>query len=175
MSKLNRLKFDELHIKTQEDAEAYFRVMSNFPKAVGFDKKSQGFLCIHKRHSPSGLENEIPACLILKKLGYAVEFCEEYAHRQSYDALIDGIAFEIKRLSKVKNLLNGITLHFRRTYEKCPHLIIHIDQRVDASNLRRVIRQVSEEYQEIRKLLLIYRYKVVLLDREMMKKANYDL
>jgi hypothetical protein len=81
MSKLNQLKFEEYseveYIKNQKDAEAHFRVMSKFPNVVGFDKKSNGFLVIHKKHSASGLESEIPACVILKKLGYSVVLVEE--------------------------------------------------------------------------------------------------
>jgi hypothetical protein len=177
MSKLNRLKFEsytkEDYLTTQEDAEAHFRVMSKFPNALGFDKKSNGYLVIHKRHSPSGLASEVPACLILKKLGYQVELVEEYDYKLSLDVRINDVIFEMKRFAEGKDLFSGIINHFRHSYRKTDKLVLHIAKKVDSSNIRRVIRQANDKYPQIKVVLLIYGYKIVWLDREMMQKADY--
>ena len=179
MSKLNRLKFEsytkEEYLTNQEDAEAYFRVMSTFPNAVGFDKKTNGYLVIHKRHSPSGLVSEISACIILKKLGYSVELIEEYAHKLSLDVRVNDVVFEMKRFSEGKDLISGVTNHFRTAYRKSDKIVLHIDQKCDFSNLKRVIRKANSKYPQIKQVLLIYGYKSIMLNKDMIQKADYTI
>ena len=135
MSKLNRLKFEsyskEEYLINQEDAEFHFKVMSKFPNAVGFNRKSNGFFVIHKRHSPSGLISEIPACVILKNLGYTVELVEEFDYKLSLDVQINGVFFEMKRYSEGKDLASGIINHFRNAYRKSDKIVLHIAQKAD--------------------------------------------
>lgn len=68
MRNLNKLKFEEYssfeYLTNQENGEDYFKVLAKFPKILGYDTKTGGFIVIHKRHSPSGLESELPACNI---------------------------------------------------------------------------------------------------------------
>jgi hypothetical protein len=179
MSNLNKLKFDNypLHsyFKTNEKAEKAFPSIVKFPDALGFDRKSKGFIVLHRNHQESGIEQEIPACLILKNFGYDIELIEESDSALSADAKISEFIFEIKRLSNATDLLNGILLHFRRAYKKAQYLILHIDKRVDTSNLRRSIRKASEKYPDIKLVLLVYGKKVVELNKEMMKKGDYSI
>ena len=97
MSKLNRLKYETYskleYLVNQKDAEAYFRVMSKFPNAVGYDKKSNGYLVINKNHSPSGLESEVGGCVVLKKLGYCVELLNESPSIVSLDVKVNDLIF----------------------------------------------------------------------------------
>ena len=179
MRNLNRLKFDEYSsisfLKNQEDGENYFRMLANFPKTLGYDSKTNGFIVLHKKHSPSGLESELPACKILKKLGYRVVLVEESPHTKSLDALIDDVPFEIKCYSEGKDLLQGVTKHFRKTYKKAKNLVLHIDKKVEFSNLKRSIRKASLQYPKIETVLLIYGYNAILLDKQKMGKADYSM
>jgi hypothetical protein len=179
MSKLNRLKFEsyskEEYFTSQEDAEAYFKVMSKFPNAVGFNRKRNGFFIIHKRHSPSGLGSEIPACVILKNLGYTVELVEEFDYKLSLDVRINDVLFEMKRFSEGKDLVSGVINHFRNAYRKSDKIVLHIAQKSDFSNLKRVIRKANIKYPQIKQVLLVYAYKAIMLDKDMIQKADYSI
>lgn len=179
MSKLNRLKFEDYssisYLTIQLDAEVHFRVMSKFPNVVGYDKKSNGFLVIHKKHSASGLESEVPACVILKKLGHCVELIEEHPYLASLDVRIDDILFEMKCFIEGKDLLAGVVKHFRQTYHKTDKLVLHIVKKAEFSNVKRVIRQANAKYPQIKTVVLIYGYKAIWLNEEMMKKADYTV
>jgi hypothetical protein len=143
MSQLNKLKFEEYsnveYLTNQQDAEFFFRVMSKFPNVIGYNKKSNGFLVIHKKHSPSGLESEIPACVILKNLGYRVELIEEHPHLASLDVKIDDVSFEMKCFSEGKDLLSGVLKHFRKTYHKADKMVLHIDKKSNFSNIEELL------------------------------------
>jgi hypothetical protein len=179
MSKLSRLKFEsyskEEYFTSQEEAESFFKVMAKFPNAVGFNRKSNGFFVIHKRHSPSGLISEIPACVILKNLGYLVELVEEFDYKLSLDVLINDVPFEMKRFSEGKDLDSGVTNHFRTAYRKSDKIVLHIDKKCDFSNLKRVIRKASSKYPQIKQILLIYGYKSISLNRDMIQRADYTI
>ncbi len=177
MSKLNRLKYETYskleYLVNQKDAEAYFRVMSKFPNAVGFDKKSNGYLVINKTHSPSGLESEVGGCVVLKKLGYCVELLNESPSIVSLDVKVNDLIFEMKCFSEGKDLLNGIIKHFKRTYHKSDKLVLHINKKVEFSNIKRAIRIASEKYSTIKTVILIFENKAIELNKNNMKSGKY--
>ena len=179
MSKLNRLKFENysshLYFKDNMDAFRQFRCLLKFEDALGYDTKSAGYIVLHKEHSPSGLEDEIPVCLILKSQGYTIELVSESSEEQTADALLDNILFEIKRLKKGTDLAGGIQNHFRRAKRQSENIILHIDHRVDISNLKRSIRKASIRYKNIKHLCLVYYTQVVELSRDEMQKGDFDI
>ena len=59
------------------EAIKHFKSLPKFPNALGYDITSDGFIVIHKGHQSGALDFEIPACLILKDAGYAIELIEE--------------------------------------------------------------------------------------------------
>ncbi len=179
MSKLNRLKFESYsrseYLTNQIDAETHFRVMLKFPDVIGYDNKSNGYLVIHRFHSPSGLEDEIPVCQILKLHGYCVELIPEFNTEKSGDVLIGNMLFEIKRLKKGTDLANGVQNHFRRAKKQSDKLLLHIDHKIDVSNLQRSIRNASTKYKEIKGLLLVYLNQIIELERDDMIKGKFRI
>jgi hypothetical protein len=179
MSKLNRLKFEKysshLYFKENRDAIKQFRSLLKFDEALGYDSKSEGYIVLHKEHSPSGLEDEIPVCLILKNQGFAIELAAESIEKQSADAFIDDILFEIKRLKKGTDLAGGIQNHFRRAKRQSENIVLHIDHKVDISNLKRSIRKASLKYKSIKNLCLVYYTQIIELSREDMQKGDFEI
>jgi hypothetical protein len=179
MSKLNRLKFElysnDEYYKDSQKAVVYFRSVIKYEDALGYDIKSDGYLVLHKQHSPSGLENEIPVCLILKKRGVGVELIAESITIKSGDVAIQNIIFEIKRLKKGTNLSGGIQNHFRRAKEQSENLILHIDHKVDTSNLKRSIRNAAVKYKNIKFLMLVYLEFVIELRRDDMLSGQFEI
>jgi hypothetical protein len=53
-------------LKDTVKAGAIFKDILKFPNSLGFDKKSGGFLILHRQHAPSAFLEEIPVCLVLK-------------------------------------------------------------------------------------------------------------
>ena len=82
MNKLNRLKFETYptqdYFKENSTAIGNFRSLLKFEEALGYDHKSGGFIVLHKHHSPSGIEDELPVCQVLKSQGFCVELVAEY-------------------------------------------------------------------------------------------------
>lgn len=179
MSNQNQQKFDnysnQVYYKTNEKAVIQFPSIKKFPDALGFDKRSLGFIVLHKKHKPSGVEQEVPACVFLKNEGYCVELVEEFDNKPSLDAIVDDVYFEIKRISKATDVANAVITQFKRCEQKSQNLILHLDQKVEPSNLKRAIRKAIIRYDKIKKTILIYRNNVTVLDEKMMKEGNYFL
>ena len=179
MSKQNRDKFDSYpegsYFKTNEKAEKHFQSILKFPKTLGFDEKNHGFIVLHKKHQASGIEQEIPACNCLKILGWRVELVEEYTFKPSVDVAVNDCLFEIKRISKALDVTNAVMVQFKRCEKKSPNLILHVDQKVEPSNLKRAIRKASERYDKIKEMILIFRKTVIELDKVKMQKGDYRL
>lgn len=177
MSKQNREKFDsyseDSYFKTNEKAEKRFRCINEFPEALGFDDESGGYIVLNKKHKPGGLADEIPVCLILKKLGLGVELIAEDGAGKVLDVAIAEMTYEIKRMRQTKNLLNSVTLIFRLTYKKASRLIFHVDTKVEPSSLKRALRIVSEKYGQIKIVGIIYEGKLIVLNKEDLKEGNY--
>ncbi len=177
MSQLNREKFDgypdSSYFKTNENAVRQFPSISKFPKSLGFDEKCHGFIVLHKKHKPSGLEQEMPACIFLKLSGCQVELIEEFDFKPSLDVSINDNYFEIKRISKAFDVTNAVMVQFKRCEKKSQNMILHIDQKIEPSNLKRVIRKASERYNKIKTVILIFRKTVIELDRRTMQQGDY--
>ncbi len=179
MRNLNKQKFDDypesIYLKSNEKAIKYFKEIKKFEQALGFDYDSGGFLILHKKHKPSGINDEIPVCLILKKLGFDILLIEEKDSDKSVDAEIREIAFEIKRLVRAENFRKAMLRHFQITYKKTSYLLLHIDQFISESQLKSVLQHSAEEYSKIKIVWLIYENKLNILDRKMLLSKNYRL
>ena len=121
MRDTNKQKFDEysdaIYFKSNEKAVKHFKEIKKFEQALGFDYDSGGFLILHKKHKPSGIVDEIPVCLVLKKLGFDILLIEEKDNDKSVDVEISEFAFEIKRLVRAENFRKAMLRHFQRTYK----------------------------------------------------------
>jgi hypothetical protein len=99
-------------LKDTVKAGSIFKDILKFPKSLGFDKKSKGFLVLHRQHAPSAFLEEIPVCLVLKKLGYRVILLQELAHQKNVDVQINDELFEIKQLSHASNIRKLLSIIF---------------------------------------------------------------
>jgi hypothetical protein len=179
MSKTNKSKFENYpnqnYFKNNDQAVFNFPSLIKFPMALGYDKKSMGFIVLHKKHQASGIEQEIPACIILKKASFCVELVSEEGDLKNADANINEQLVEIKRVSKATNISNAVMSQFKRCEKKSYSMLLHIDQRCEPSNLKRMIRKASERYDKIKKLILVFRSSIIELERNEMLSGNYRI
>ena len=183
MKNLNQKRFElfpsHSYFKSNESAEKTVKSMLHFPNALGYDKQSGGFIVLHHNHKANALTDELPVCIILKKIGFGIELIHEPDEQVTLDAIIYEIAtattFEIKRLYKAKDLTNGILLIFRRSYKKAKNLLLHVDMHIQPANLKRAIRKAHEKYRDIQVVWLVYRNQLTILDASMMQQGSYIL
>ncbi len=100
---------DTEYFKDNKRASQKFRNIEAFANALGLDMDTSGFIALHHKHVDLALLQELPVCIILKNAGYGVVLMNEEGIHQKADAQIDGQLFEIKRISKAKNIQGAIT------------------------------------------------------------------
>lgn len=175
--KTNRQIFEDLpletHFKSVEKAAKTFREMAKFVDSLGFDKVSEGFLVLHCGHAPSGFEQEIPVCVFLKKRGVGVLLAEEFPHRKSVDAEIDGVAFEIKQVAHAKNILRAILRQFRTAYHKCDNILLHIAQPTTSATLRGALMIAVKTYPSVKLVWVVIYDMLYQLDRKQIISGNF--
>ncbi len=174
----NQQAFDDLpdadYFKTNEIAGKHFRDVRLFPTgALGFDDLSDGFIALHRTHSPSGLKDEIVACLLLKNMGFGVVLLDEKDFFLAPDAQIGNRIFEIKRLAYAKNVDGAIREHFRSTYRKAQNLFLHIDQPVRAESLRNAIFNSVKEYSKIQTVWVLWTGRLWQLNRKVILNGEF--
>ena len=164
MSQQNRKQFDSYpngsYFKTNDKALKHFKDLVKFPNALGFYQKTNRFIVLHHRHQESGILDEIPACLILKHLGFGVELNEESDFIPMVDLTIDGLLFEVKRIKNAENIGNAIKMQFRRCHKKANNMVLHISQKVNDVQLKKILREHSNDYKLIKIVWLIYENKL---------------
>lgn len=178
MKKHNRHIFETLSpsdfLKTTDKASSLFKDFMKFPNSLGFDKKSGGFLVLHRQHAPSAFSEEIPVCIILKKLGYRVILLQELPHLKSVDVQINEDLFEIKQLSHAKNIKNAIVNHFRLAYKKADKLLIHINQTVSNEQLRGALYAAVKIYTSIKIIWIVKGEQLFQLERQVILTGKYQ-
>ena len=145
-----------------------------FPDALGYDEITDGFIAIHIGHSRSSLHLEIPACLVLKNVGYAIILLEESGFHKSPDVQINGIAFEIKYISKAKNLKNAFVHQFRTAKRKSENLLLHIDQPVKTEQLRSALFYAVQKFPTITVVWVVWRTQLYQFDRLTILKGRHQ-
>jgi hypothetical protein len=170
MTTQNKHHFDNFDIDKyyKEDsleATKHFKSLSNFPNALGYDVASDGFVVIHKGHQSGALDFEIPACLILKDAGYAVELIEEPSEILSADAIVNDVVFEIKQIINATNLTRAMERHFRRSYKKSENMLLHVAKDMSEIELKKALRKAAFNYPAIKKMILVYNSRAVELTR----------
>lgn len=177
--RVNRKIFESLsseeYLKSVEKAVKIFRDMAQHPDSLGFDEETGGFLVLYRRHAPSGFEQEMPVCVFLKKLGFGVLLVEEFPHRKSSDAEIDGIVFEIKQVAHAKNILRAILRQFRTAYHKCDNILLHIAQPTTAATLRGALTAAIKTYPSIKLVWVVFDGTLYQLDRKQMLLGDLNL
>jgi hypothetical protein len=179
MNKENLQIFEELspddYCKTYQIAERRFKSLLKFPDSVGFDEQSQGFLVIHKNHADAALIQEIPACLILKKLGFRVILKSESGNQKSVDSKINDLYFEIKRISESTNIMNAIKFQFRTTHHKSDNILVDINQRISVESLKSALILAAKKFTTIRRIWLIYQSNLYQFERKKVASNKFDL
>lgn len=179
MPKANQIEFDAIlsvhYFKSNEQAAKFVREIEVFPNALGMDESSGGFLALHRSHSMSALKQEIPAALVLKRLGHRVILLEETKYALCPDAQIDGLVFEIKRISRTQKIPSAVLHQFRTAYRKSPHLLLHIDQTVKLESLRTALFAAFHRYRSVRQVWLIVGERLWQLHREVVLKGDFRL
>ncbi|MFN0035090.1 MAG: hypothetical protein ACKVUS_08490 [Saprospiraceae bacterium] len=177
--KTNRQIFEDLpseaYFKSVEKAAKIFRDMAQHVGSLGFDEETNGFLALHRRHAPSGFEQEIPVCVFLKKLGFGVVLAEEFPHRKSADAEIDGVVFEIKQVAQAKNILRAIRRQFRTAYHKCDNLLLHIAQPITATTLRSALSSAIKTYPSVKLVWVVFNNVLYQFDRKQILSGDFRI
>jgi len=141
--------------KTSKKAAKTFKIMGDYPDALGYDEETGGFLALHRRHSATGLEQELGVCLYLKSLGFAVTLLEEAGSFIAADVQIGTEIFEIKRISNARNIERAVVFQFRTAYRKSKNLILHIEQRVEFGSLRNALFKGCQKYASIQTVWVV--------------------
>jgi len=177
-TKTNRQIFDrlsdEFFLKSHQKAVRVFREIALFPNAIGFDDNSQGFLVLHRRHAPSGFEQEIPVCLFLKNLGCCVILVEETPHQKTADAEIDGVVFEIKQVARAKNIQRAILRQFRTAYHKCDNILLHIAQQTTINSIRSALKTGIKTYPSIKLVWIVFENRLYRFSRKNLQSGNIE-
>jgi hypothetical protein len=178
MRQTNQQIFEELsefeYYKSNEQALKHIKNIKNYPDALGLDLETNGFVVFHKNHSPSALIDEMPACILLKNLGLGVILLDETVGIFVPDAMIEARYFEIKRLSKSKNLNGSVHTHFRNTYKKADNLVLHVDQKVNPNSLRTAVMLATKLHPDIKSIWVIYLEKLWRLDRKVVINGDFQ-
>ena len=175
----NKQRFENLdtdYVATTAEAKKIFRNIFKYPDALGFDEDTDGFIALHKGHSPSGLDKELPACIMLKKQGYAVELINEQLGDGvlAVDARINGEIYEIKSIANATNLGRAIELQFRYAYKKADKILLHIMQPASDSDIKLGLKKSAYNYPSIKKLILLRGDEMpLILSHEDMLRQNW--
>jgi SPP1 gp7 family putative phage head morphogenesis protein len=145
---------DATHIKDATVATNDMRYVLSNPQSIGLDKKTGGFIAVHKEHKMGALADELPVLDILRKQGFGVVLLNESI--TTYDVLYDNLPWEIKRMRSSTNLDNTI----KKYYQKCKdgnksNLLIHIDQTIDLNLLKQVLQNKTKNFKTIQWVELI--------------------
>jgi hypothetical protein len=174
----NQTLFDDLpeklYFKSNEKALKHFQKLADFPDALGFDEDSSGFIALHKDHAASGIDSEIPVCLILKNLGFAIVLLPELPNVPSLDATIDGTLFEIKSISKAKNIQNAIQHQLQGAAKKAENVLLHINQPCRAETLRGALYKGVKHYPKFQKVWVVFKGKLFQFDKASILKGKYQ-
>ncbi len=152
-----------------------FRDMAQHMNSLGFDDESNGFLVLHRRHAPSGFEQEIPVCVFLKKRGFGVLLVEEFPHQKSVDAEIDGVRFEIKQVALAKNFSRAVLHQFRTAYHKCDNILLHIAQPASSAVLRSTLIAGFKTYPSLKLVWVVFKKELYQIDRKTARSGKFNL
>jgi Contact-dependent growth inhibition CdiA C-terminal domain len=170
MNTANKLLFenlDERYARTFDTLKTWrYRKLEMYEDVLGFDTDSYGWVAVHKKHSISGLFDELATCRILKKKGYAVELIEESSKLASVDALINGELYEMKRVSSATNLPRAIEKQIRLAYKKADNVVLHIDQPIEKGVLVAALRKAVYNHKGIKNILLMWDDNIKLLSEK---------
>ena len=183
MKAINKLLFEDFdnahYLKSNEAAKKDFKIITQFPNALGFDEESGGFVILHRQHAASGLEKELTACMRLRTEGYAVELLNENLGENIFapDACISGEVYEIKNVANATNLGRAIDKQFRFAYKKASKILLHIEQEATDSDIADALRRAAINRPTIKNIILLRgNEKSVLLTRiEMVSKSWFKM
>ncbi len=164
----------QYYFKSERAAQKRFRVLDTYQGILGYDQVSGGFLVVHKGHSPTGLEQELPVCGLLKQLGFGVILLEEPAYNVAADARILDREFEIKRIANSRNIHTAVFYQFRTAYRKSPNLLLHIDQTVNLESLRNALFISVKRYAKIRLIWVVYEANLWQFDRNIILRGKHQ-
>ncbi len=178
MSKTNLRLFEELpeheYCTSNQVAASFFNGTDLFPNIFGFDEKTGGFVAIHRSHSATGLEHELPVCSILKRSGFGILLLEEAGEFSRPDAVIKDKLFEIKRIADAKNLRRAVIFQFRTAYRKSNNLLLHIDQPVNFESLRSAIFAAAFLYPKIQLVWVVVNLQLFQFERQLILKGKHQ-
>lgn len=160
--------------KTSKEAAKTFKIIENYPDALGYDEETGGFLALHRKHSATGLEQELGVCLYLKSLGFAVMLLKEAGSFIAADVQIGTEIFEIKRIAKARNIERAVIFQFRTAYRKSKNLILHIEQRVEFSSLRNALFKGCQKYASIQMVWVVLGTSLWRFDRATILKGKHQ-
>lgn len=178
MSNSNLTLFLELseaeYFKENQKAEIRFGSVKFFPDALGFDAETQGFVALHRKHIDMALHQELPVCLILKKLGFGVLLLNEADTKPSADAKIGERFFEIKRISKARNVKEAIVKQFRLAYKKSENLLLHIDQSAHPETVRNGVYTATKQVSKIKLVWVVFEERLFHFSRAEILKGKHQ-
>ena len=162
--------------KSQKEASNIFKKIQLFENAIGYDLDTEGFIVLHKGHQPAAIVAELPALLVIKRYGHAIEMLDEsYSSGKEPDVRIDGLKyFDIRRIAHATRLAKRVDRDFQGVIQKgCKRIILHIDQSVNKSMVINALKDATKRRKGIIEVWLIFQNQLHYLDREVILKGNF--
>ena len=162
--------------KSQKEASNIFKKIQLFENAIGYDLDTEGFIVLHKGHQPAAIVAELPALLVIKRYGHAIEMLDEsYSSGKEPDVRIDGLKyFDIRQINHAKNLRNRMDKNFQGVVNKgCSNIIIDIVQNFDKNQVMNVIRDATKRNNGIKEIWLVYKNELYCLTRYLALNGGY--
>lgn len=163
MRAAGRLVFDN-YLETQmfRDAGAAtaagWRIVANYPQAIGYDATSGGFLVVNRKHAVTGLADELPVLEMLKRRGAMLELLDESERvKVKYDLFWDGHFWDIKRMSMATRPDRTIRDYFRHSSKKGRvKLLIHVEQDISDAQLTEYLYHALRQSPEVQLVQLVW-------------------
>lgn len=145
MKTANKQLFDDLdntHYKdTAEAVKEYFIFKKYFKESLGYNMQSDGYLVLQKGHQPKALLDELPTVLLLKNEGFAVVLLDETGVGKKVDALINGIASEIKDVKTLS--YRSLKDDFKESLKKGAKRVVLVVNKIDREILKAILKRIA--------------------------------
>jgi hypothetical protein len=140
---------------------------------IMFNEATNSYIVVHKKHGFHEREGNLQIAYRLVKLGYSVELLENIENEKTYDAHMNGVAWEFKTTNVSKGSIQG---RLRDGKEQCDKVLLVLPMEFV---LREIIDGISsavnmDKSQKISAVGLLFENALIMLNREEIKESKFD-
>ena len=140
---------------------------------IEFNTVTDSYIVIHKEHGFHEREGNLRIARRLIKLGYSVELLPNFENEKSFDAYMNGEAWEFKTTNGSKGSIQG---RLRDGKEQCGNILLVLPMEF---LLREIIDGISsatnmDRNNKIAAVGLLFESALIILSREEIKESKFD-